>query len=355
MVGVGMDAVVAKHGYFLPSKSFWRRIQKKARRPHSSFGLFRLGLCLQSQTILGHPRVLLNFNVLNFAVTIGLKYLHTSGIMHRDIKPGNLLVNSNCLLKICDFGLARVIEMNKNRDMTQEVVTQYYRAPELLLGARHYEFAVDMWSVGCIFAELLHRKILFLAANPLKQVDKIIDILGTPHVDDIRTACDAAKRFIVNSKHPKMRNQNHINLICNKDDDAKKLLLQMLCWDPDKRLTADKALQQRYLHEGRLRYHSCMCTCCMRTPNGLQFNSNLEPSCPFLYDDADEKFTNMFYAKGTVTLQTMFCFYFLLIKIQGKFRILSDFIHKWLTSMSHKSNVPLCINPNSPSYKTFVQ
>ena len=254
------------------------------------------------------------------------------------------------MLKICDFGLARVIESNKNRDMTQEVVTQYYRAPELLLGAKHYDFAVDMWSIGCIFGELLNRKILFLAANPLKQVrlsgfyyldfiilkkilffkvDKIIDILGSPVSEEIRTACEAAKRYIINSKVTKQRNVLALNTIVSKDDDAKKLLLQLLCWDPDKRLSADKALQQRYIHEGRLRFHSCMCACCVRTNSGLQFHSNLEPICPFSYDDTDEKFSNVYHAK--------------------------DFIHKWLTTMSQKSSVPLCINPNSPSYKTFVQ
>ena len=227
----------------------------------------------------------------------GVKYLHTAGIIHRDIKPGNLLVNSNCLLKICDFGLARVVEMNKNRDMTQEVVTQYYRAPELLLGAKHYDFSVDMWSVGCIYGELLNRKILFLAANPLKQVDKIMDILGTPNLEEIRSACDSAKRYVTQNRQFKPRNMKVINDIA-KDEDSRKLLLQLLCWDPEKRLTAEKALQHRYINDGRLRYHSCMCNCCLRTQSGLQFNSTLEPISGFIYDDTDEKFSNIYYAKG---------------------------------------------------------
>jgi len=75
-------------------------------------------------------------------------------------------------LKICDFGLARTEELDKSKCMTQEVVTQYYRAPELLLGAHHYSYAIDVWSVGCIFAELLGRRILFQASSPLKQVDE---------------------------------------------------------------------------------------------------------------------------------------------------------------------------------------
>ena len=86
------------------------------------------------------------------------------------MKPGNLLVNSNCLLKICDFGFARAVEPDPNTAMTLEVVTQYYRAPELLAGCKHYDTAIDMWSVGCILAELLGRKILFEASTPDAQV-----------------------------------------------------------------------------------------------------------------------------------------------------------------------------------------
>ena len=281
--------------------------------------------------IISSPQMLTQDHVKLFLYQIlrGVKYLHSAGIIHRDIKPGNLLVNSNCLLKICDFGLARVVELNKNRDMTQEVVTQYYRAPELLLGAKHYDFAVDMWSVGCIYGELLNRKIMFLAANPLKQVDKIIDVLGTPTLDEVRTACESAKRYVTQpQRQPKARNNVLLNQIA-KDDESRKLLLSLLAWDPDKRVSAEKALQNRYLKEGQLRYHSCMCTCCVRTQAGLQFNSNPEPTCNFIYDDGDERFANIYYAK--------------------------EFIHKWLTNMSQKSTVPLCINPNSPSYKTFVQ
>jgi serine/threonine protein kinase len=89
----------------------------------------------------------------------GLKYIHSAKIVHRDLKPRNLLVNSNCDLKICDFGLARPLFKNvKANVLTEYVATRWYRAPELLLSANHYTTSVDMWSVGCIFAEMLQRK-----------------------------------------------------------------------------------------------------------------------------------------------------------------------------------------------------
>ena len=74
------------------------------------------------------------------------------------------------VFQICDFGLARVEETDESRHMTQEVVTQYYRAPEILMGSRHYSNSIDIWSVGCIFAELLGRRILFQAQSPIQQV-----------------------------------------------------------------------------------------------------------------------------------------------------------------------------------------
>ena len=109
----------------------------------------------------------------------------------RDLKPGNLLVNSNCLLKICDFGFARAVEPDPNTAMTLEVVTQYYRAPELLAGCKHYDTDIDMWSVGCVLAELLGRRILFEASSPGAQV-RTMTILGVRFycISDIRIAGD---------------------------------------------------------------------------------------------------------------------------------------------------------------------
>lgn len=82
------------------------------------------------------------------------------------------------LLQICDFGLARIEEPDESIHMTQEVVTQYYRAPEILMGAKHYNSGVDIWSVGCIFAELLGRRILFQAQSPIQQVCILVHVLG---------------------------------------------------------------------------------------------------------------------------------------------------------------------------------
>lgn len=110
-----------------------------------------------------------------YQVLRGLKYIHSANVIHRDLKPSNLLVNSNCDLKICDFGLARGIHDSRGNGhetmlLTEYVVTRWYRAPEIMLACHEYSKPVDMWSVGCIFAELLQRKPYFPGDDYIDQV-----------------------------------------------------------------------------------------------------------------------------------------------------------------------------------------
>lgn len=108
----------------------------------------------------------------------GLKYVHSADVLHRDLKPSNLLLNASCDLKICDFGLARTNEAPTN--MTEYVVTRWYRAPELLLNAECYTPAIDMWSVGCIIAEMLGRRPVFPGKDYIDQLKLICKALGSP-------------------------------------------------------------------------------------------------------------------------------------------------------------------------------
>ncbi|KAJ8928120.1 hypothetical protein NQ314_019346 [Rhamnusium bicolor] len=109
----------------------------------------------------------------------GLEYLHLNWILHRDLKPNNLLVNSTGVLKIGDFGLAKLYG-SPNRVNTHQVVTRWYRAPELLFGAKQYSTCIDMWAVGCILAELLLRVPLFPGESDLDQLTKIFSVFGNP-------------------------------------------------------------------------------------------------------------------------------------------------------------------------------
>lgn len=126
----------------------------------------------------------------------GLKYLHSANVLHRDLKPGNLLVNANCELKICDFGLART-SRDSGQFMTEYVVTRWYRAPELLLCCDNYGTSIDVWSVGCIFSEILGRKPIFPGTECLSQLKLIISVLGSQNEENLNFIDNPkAKRFI---------------------------------------------------------------------------------------------------------------------------------------------------------------
>jgi mitogen-activated protein kinase 3 len=112
-----------------------------------------------------------------YQILRGLKYIHSAGVIHRDLKPSNLLLSANCDLKICDFGLAR--PSSDSDMMTEYVVTRWYRAPELLLNSTDYSAAIDVWSVGCIFMELIDRRPLFPGRDHMHQMRLITEVRGS--------------------------------------------------------------------------------------------------------------------------------------------------------------------------------
>ncbi|CAI7567486.1 unnamed protein product [Penicillium discolor] len=177
-----------------------------------------------------------------YQILRGLKYVHSAGVVHRDLKPSNILINENCDLKICDFGLARI----QDPQMTGYVSTRYYRAPEIMLTWQKYDVEVDIWSAGCIFAEMLEGKPLFPGKDHVNQFSIITELLGTPPDDVIQTICSENTLRFVKSL-PKRERQPLANKFKNADADAVDLLERMLVFNPKKRIQAPEALAHEYL------------------------------------------------------------------------------------------------------------
>lgn len=180
-----------------------------------------------------------------YQILRGLKFLHSGGIVHRDLKPSNLLLNGNCDLKICDFGLARAGSDN-NELMTEYVVTRWYRAPELLLSCSDYGPAIDLWSVGCIFAELLGRKPIFPGKDYLHQLNLICKVIGTPSAEDVsRVASDKARQYL--RSMPFMPRANLQSFFPGANPLAIDMLEKLLIFDSSARLDIRGALAHPYL------------------------------------------------------------------------------------------------------------
>ncbi|TKW00412.1 hypothetical protein SEVIR_8G107100v4 [Setaria viridis] len=178
----------------------------------------------------------------------GLKYIHTANVFHRDLKPKNILANADCKLKICDFGLARVAFSDTPTAIfwTDYVATRWYRAPELCGSFfSKYTPAIDIWSIGCIFAELLTGKPLFPGKNVVHQLDIITDLLGTPSPEAIsRIRNEKAKRYLSSMRRKKPIPFTH--KFPNADPLALRLLERMLAFDPKDRPSAEEALADPY-------------------------------------------------------------------------------------------------------------
>jgi len=180
-----------------------------------------------------------------------LKYMHSAELLHRDIKPSNILLNSECQVKIADFGLARSLAQmpdtqSANPILTDYVATRWYRAPEILLGSTRYTFGVDMWSSGCILGELLGGKPIFPGTSTMNQLDRIMEVTGRPSFDDLQATRSPFAETMLESLPPtKLRRARE--LFPTGSDQATDLMYNLLEFNPEKRLTAVEALRHPYL------------------------------------------------------------------------------------------------------------
>ncbi|CAM8966610.1 unnamed protein product [Rhodiola kirilowii] len=176
----------------------------------------------------------------------GIAYCHSHRILHRDLKPQNLLIDRRTnALKLADFGLARAFGIPV-RTFTHEVVTLWYRAPEILLGSRHYSTPVDVWSVGCIFAEMVNQRPLFPGDSEIDELFKIFRVLGTPN-EETWPGVNSMPDF--KSAFPKWPAKDLATVVPNLDPAGLDLLSKMLCYDPSRRVTARSALEHEYFKD----------------------------------------------------------------------------------------------------------
>ncbi|CAE6388907.1 unnamed protein product [Rhizoctonia solani] len=180
-----------------------------------------------------------------------LKALHSADVIHRDLKPSNLLLNANCDLKVCDFGLARSVKTaepsgTETGFMTEYVATRWYRAPEIMLTFKQYTKAIDVWSVGCILAEMLSGKPLFPGRDYHHQLTLILDVLGTPTLDEFYAITTRRSRDYIRAL-PFRKRRPFAQLFPNASPLAVDFLTKSLTFDPKKRITVEDALCHPYL------------------------------------------------------------------------------------------------------------
>jgi cyclin-dependent kinase len=176
----------------------------------------------------------------------GIKYVHKLKIIHRDIKSENLLISDTNVLKIADFGLARGFGL-PIKTFRNDVVSLWYRAPDILLGNEIYTTSVDLWSIGCIFAEMVRGSILFQGYSEKEQLIKIFQVLGTPDI----------KQLPMYEKYPGWKEEkweiykpmNLKEFLPNLDDNGMDLLKKLLEYDPDKRISAADAVEHPFFKD----------------------------------------------------------------------------------------------------------
>ncbi|ESN98807.1 hypothetical protein HELRODRAFT_66928, partial [Helobdella robusta] len=179
-----------------------------------------------------------------------LKYLHSGNVIHRDLKPSNVLLNSECQVKMCDFGLARSlsqipVDEEGSPNLTEYIATRWYRAPEILLASHRYTAGIDQWSMGCILGEMFLGKPLFPGSSTLNQLERIMSIIDRPSQKDIESMQSDYGATVTEATSIVYRSLEE--LFPARDEDGFHMLKNLLQFNPDKRLTSDQALKHPYV------------------------------------------------------------------------------------------------------------
>ncbi len=181
----------------------------------------------------------------------GMRYVHEVGVTHRDLKPENILLTEDGVIKICDFGSAKMLDDQGLN--TPYIVSRYYRAPELILACSDYTNKIDIWAIGCIFAELITLRPLFPGKTEGSQIIEQIAVLGLPQEKDLYGMSDQMKPetvdliFKIDNIPKKDFNKILPKEFAKRDiDQASSLLERLLKWNPNERVTCEEALKHEF-------------------------------------------------------------------------------------------------------------
>jgi cell cycle related kinase len=180
----------------------------------------------------------------------GVQYCHQNSILHRDIKPANLLIATNRVLKLADFGLSRC---HTGRPLSHQVATRWYRAPELLYGARQYDEGVDLWAVGCVFGEMLNRSPIFPGQNDIDQLYQVLSVLGSPNPETWPECTNLPDYDKIG--FPEMKGVDIGEVCPDASPQAVELLRKFLVYRSQVRIRASEALLDSYFFHVPLPSH----------------------------------------------------------------------------------------------------
>eukprot|EP01135_Chromosphaera_perkinsii_P011098 Nk52_evm7s2340 gene=Nk52_evmTU7s2340 len=188
-----------------------------------------------------------------YQILLCIRYMHSGKVIHRDLKPSNVLLDENCQVKVADFGLARSLASCNKRVqngngpvLTDYIATRWYRAPEILLGSTRYTKGIDLWSIGCILAEMLGGRPLFPGTSSLNQVDRIFEVVGRPSEHDLQAIQSPFAKSMLD-RIPFRKKRGLEEMFPSATREALDLLKKLLVINPDKRITTDEALKHPFL------------------------------------------------------------------------------------------------------------